>query len=438
MSNCIKKEISFKGIKSKKLQAAFTEETVTSDAGLLFLRQAEKNIGIVNSISKSIKDTRCESYVKHSLKTMLTQRVFAIACGYEDVNDHIQLRKDAMFKIGAGKNIHDPDLAGASTLCRLENSVTREDLIKIAKIFVENFIQSYKNPPQKLILDFDATDDPVHGSQEHKFYHGYYRSYCFLPLYIYCGDRLVLPYLRPSDKDQARHAWAILSLLVKRLRTQWPDVEITFRADSGFCRHKMLSWCDNHNVKYIVGITGNSRLKDSAERIIDESRQLYSQTGEKVRFFGEIQYGARTWNTNRRVIVKAEQLQKGENIRFVVTNIKDLSPKELYDKVYVMRGDMENRIKEQQLDLFADRTSCHKFLSNQFRLFLSSAAYVLMEYIRRVGLIGTRLEKSQCSTIRLKLLKVGAVITSNSRRILIKISQCFVYKDIFIRLAYRL
>ena len=438
MTNCSKKAIRFKGIKSKKLEAVFSEDKITSDAGVLLLRQVEKRIGFLKTISEGITDKRNQSYVDHSTKTMITQRVFAIACGYEDVNDHNELRKDTIFKIGADKELHASHLAGASTICRLENSVNREDLIAISKAFVEYFIQSFTIPPRKLILDFDATDDPIYGKQEKRFYHGYYRSYCYLPLYVYCGNKLVLPYLRSSDKDQARHAWAILSLLVKRFREKWPNVEIVFRGDSGFCRHKMFTWCDMNNVKYIVGIAGNSRLKEEAELTIEESRKLADITGGKVRLFGEIEYAAKTWDRKRRVIVKAEQLEKGGNIRFAVTNIKDISPTKLYDKVYVMRGDMENRIKEQQLDLFADRTSCHKFLANQFRLFLSSAAYVLLEYIRRIGLTGTRLEKSQCSTIRLKLLKIGAVIVENTRRILIKISDCFVYKDIFIRLAHSL
>ena len=427
----------FKGIKSKKVAANFKGGRITSDGGALLLRKAESKIQFLSQLSKAIKDQRHQGYIEHRYETMIQQRVFGIACGYEDGNDHGELRKDEMFKLITNKDVNDKDLASPSTLCRLENSISREDMVNIAKVFVEIFIRSFSKEPKEIILDFDATDDQLHGRQEQGYFNSYYGGYCYLPLYIFCGEKLVLPYLRPSNIDGARHSWALLSLLVKRFRQEWPKVKIIFRADAGFCRHRMLDWCDRHNVGYIIGIGRNSRLAEAAQSIIEESRKAFD--GENpVKIFGEVSYGAKTWNRERRVIVKVEQRVEGENIRYLVTNIEDIPEERLYQQLYCLRGDMENRIKEQQLYLFADRTSCSKFLSNQFRLFLASAAYVLLEYIRRVGLKGTELAKAQCSTIRLKLLKIGGIIISNTRRITIQLSECFVYKKLFAQAILRL
>jgi hypothetical protein len=354
--------------------------------------------------------------------------------GYEDLNDHNTLRGDAALQTAVQR---DEELAGASTLCRWENRSDRETAWAIHRILVEQFIASFKRAPKEIVLDFDATDTAVHGQQEGRFFHGYYDQYCFLPLYVFCGDQLLVAYLRQSKIDGAKHAWAILALLVKRLRRAWPKVKIIFRGDSGFCRHQMLSWCDRHNVGYIIGVAKNNRLKALSEEQINEAAEQFTKTGLKQRLFGKIQYAADTWNCRRSVIVKAEHTDKGPNPRYVVTNLEG-EPQALYDKLYCARGDMENRIKEQQLDLFSGRVSCHAWWANQFRLLLSSLAYILMEAIRRLALKGTELSKAQSCTIRLKLLKIGAVIIRNTRRIRFMLSSAYPYQKLFAIAAARL
>jgi hypothetical protein len=288
-----------------------------------------------------------------------------------------------------------------------------------------------------LILDFDATDDPVHGNQEGRFFHGYYDHYCLLPLYVFCGDQLLVSYLRPSQIDGARHAWAILALLVKRLREVWPEVRIIFRGDSGFCRHHMLTWCERKGVGYIMGIAKNNTLLRCISEPMQWVQELADLTGEKQREFYQFHYAAGTWKRRRKVIAKLEVSAQGQNPRFIVTNLEG-DKQHLYDDHYCARGDMENRIKEQQLGLFADRTSAHDWWANQFRLLLSSLAYVLMEGIRRLGLKGTELAPAQMSTIRLKLLKIGAVILRNTRRIRFLLSSAYPYQTLFFEVAARL
>ncbi len=297
-------------------------------------------------------------------------------------------------------------------------------------LIVDKFIASFKEPPARLVLDFDATDDPVHGLQQGRFFHGYYDHYCFLPLYVFCGSQLLAAYLRPSNIDGARHAWAILSLLVKRLRKQWPAVQIVFRGDSGFCRWRMLRWCDNHRVGYIVGLAKNKRINAIGSDLMAEAEAQFDATGEKQRLFDETMYGAKTWDRERRVIMKAEYGPQGSNPRYVVTNLSG-EPQRLYDSDYCGRGDMENRIKEQQLDMFSDRTSCHRWWSNQLRLLLSSLAYILIESMRRLALKGTELAKAQCKTIRLKLFKIGAVVVRNTRRVRMHLASSYPYKPLF-------
>lgn len=426
--------ISFGQVKSKEVFADFSGGRVTSDAGIMLLRLANERTGFLQNFASAVHDDRNQAYVDHAYKSMVQQRVFGICCGYEDGNDHAEIRKDPMFLTATGLDPSKDFLASPPTLCRLENSVTRKDLVAIAKVFVEHFIASFKEIPKELLLDFDATDDRIHGNQEEAFFHGYYDTYCFLPLYVFCNDQLLLSYLRPSNIDGARHSWAVLSLLVKRFRQKWPDVKIRFRADGGFCRHRMLTWCEKNGVDYVVGLAKNSRLYEAARPVVEKMQAKHKKAGTKVRVLGETRYAAGTWSRERRIIVKAEQLEDKENIRFVVTNIEDESPKNIYDDCYIGRGEMENRIKEQQLSLFADRTSCKLFMANQFRLFLSSAAYVLMEEIRRVALIGTELARAQCATIRNKLLKIGAVMIYNTRRITIKMSEYYPHQKI-LRLA---
>jgi hypothetical protein len=323
----------------------------------------------------------------------------------------------------------DQALASSPTLCRLEARASRGTAVAMHRVLVERFIASFAQPPTELILDFDATDDRIHGLQEGRHYHGYYGDWCFLPLYVFCGDQLLVSYLRRSNIGAAEHAWAILKLLVTRLRQAWPAVKIVFRGDSGFCRWRMLRWCDSHNVSYVIGLAKNARLLRLAQELMNEAAREHQQSGQKQRLFGWIEYAADTWDRPRRIIAKAEHSAQGSNPRFVVSNLAG-DAQTIYDQIYCARGEMENRIKEQQLGLFADRTSCHGWWANQFRLLLSSAAYVLMETIRRVGLQGTELCKAQVTTIRLKLLKIGTVIVRNTRRIRLLFSSAYPYRDL--------
>ena len=298
------------------------------------------------------------------------------------------------------------------------------------QVLFEQFVGSFEATPEALTLDFDHTDDRVHGQQVGAFYHGYYGDYCFLPLYVFCGDQLLVSYLRPSNRDGARHAWAVLALLVKALRKQWPEIRLRLRADSGLCRWKMLRWCERHNVEYVVGLAKNARLTALSAPLQAQAEAHYQATQQKVRLFGEFAYQAGNWDRERRVIVKAEHTSKGANPRYVVTNVAG-EPQALYEEEYCARGKAENRIKEQQLDLFSDRTSCHGWWANQFRLLLSSFAYVLVETLRRVGLAGTELARAQAGTIRLKLLKIGAVVVRNTRRVRLWLSSAFPWQELF-------
>ncbi len=434
MTDCNQIEMKFSNSKRRKVEAAFTGGEVSSDGGVLLLRQADRKLGLISSVAKAMTETRRKKSCRHSLVSLLRQRVYGVCTGYEDLNDHDRLRGDIGLQTAVGR---DEELASASTLCRWENRSDVEAAWAIHRVLIEQFISSFKSTPKELVLDFDATDTAVHGEQEGRFFHGYYDHYCFLPLYVFCGEQLLVAYLRQSKIDGAKHAWAILALLVKRLRRAWPKVKIIFRGDSGFCRHQMLRWCERNHVGYIVGIAKNKRLKAMSEKQMREAKKRFSKTKLKQRLFGEIDYAANTWNRKRRVIVKTEHTGKGSNPRYVVTNLTG-DPKKLYDKLYCARGDMENRIKEQQLGLFSGRTSCHAWWANQFRLLLSSLAYTLMEAIRRLALKGTKFSKAQCCTIRLKLLKIGAVIVRNTRRVKFMFSSAYPDQKLFATVVARL
>jgi hypothetical protein len=434
VTNCTQTSFEFPPLKRRKVQAEFTGGDITSDGGVLLLRQIDSRLGLLNAVDTVIADPRDPRYIEHSQLSLLRQRIYGICLGYEDLNDHQTLRTDPALQTSVER---EEVLGSQSTLCRLENRIDRQVAINIHKILIEQFIASHDEPPEELILDFDATDDPVHGRQEGRFFHGYYDHYCFLPLYVFCGDQLLVSYLRPSQIDGAKHAWAILALLVKRLREVWPDVRIIFRGDSGFCRHHMLSWCKRNDVGYIVGIAKNEALLRCIHKPMKWVQELADLTGEKQREFYQFHYAAGTWKRRRKVIAKLEVTDQGENPRFIVTNLEG-DKQHLYDEVYCARGDMENRIKEQQLGLFADRTSAHLWWANQFRLLLSSLAYVLMDGIRRLGLKGTELARAQMTTIRLKLLKIGAVIMRNTRRIRFLLSSAYPYQALFFEVAARL
>lgn len=434
MTKCTQKSFQFPPCKRRVIEANFEGGDITSDGGLLLLRQADKRLGLMEAINRQLPDPRDPRYIVHDQLALLRQRVFGLCQGYEDLNDHDSIRNDLAFQTAVDQ---DQILGSSPTLCRLENRANRQVIVSMHQVLFDQFVASFEQPPEELILDFDATDDRVHGDQQGRFFHGYYDHYCFLPLYVFCGDQLLVSYLRPSKIDGAKHAWAILSLLVKRFRQRWPAVRIVFRGDSGFCRHRMLRWCERHGVGYIVGLARNTRLQAMIEAGFVDVEDSYQRTKEKQRVFKDIHYGASSWGRRRLVIAKLEFTEKGRNPRFVVTNLNG-DAQSLYDQVYCARGEMENRIKEQQLGLFADRTSAHAWWANQFRLLLSSLAYVLMEAIRRLGLEGTELARAQVGTIRLKLLKVGAVIIRNTRRIRFLLSSAFPHQNLFYLVATRL
>jgi len=427
MTNCTTEVFQFPPLKKRKIEAEFSGGSITSDAGGVFLREADRQLNLLKPISKSFPDSRDQSKIIHSVLEMLRQRVYGIALGWEDLNDHNFLRHDIALQTFVNK---DSELASSSTLCRLENNANRKIAVDIHKQIVETFIASFKEPPKELILDFDATEDLIHGEQAGRFFHGYYGNYCFLPLYVFCGKKLLASYLRPSNKDGARHAWAILRLLVTRFRQVWPNVRIVFRGDSGFCRHEMLTWCERKNVKYIVGIARNKRLEAISKPLMQVAKENFQETGEKQKLFTKFLYAAKSWANEKKIIVKAEHTENGSNPRFIVTNIEGDS-QDLYENLYCARGDMENRIKEKQLGLFADRTSCHEWWPNQLRLLFSSLAYILVEHIRSIALKGTILEKAQVDTIRLKLFKIGAVVIRNTRRIRFLLSSAYPLQELF-------
>jgi hypothetical protein len=394
MTKCNKFPIIFSSLKSKKIVANFKGGAITSDAGSLLIREVDKKLNLTKSISKLIPDDRDPIKIQHTIKDMLRQRIYALALGYEDFNDHNQLRKDLALKIAVEK---EDELASPSTLCRFENKFKRKLAVGIHIEMLDQFVKSFKKVPEKLILDFDATDLPIHGKQENRHYHGYYKHDCFLPLHVFCEEKLLVSYLRPSNIDGAKHAWAILSLLVKYFRKIWPDIKIVFRGDSGFCRHKMLRWCEKNKVDYIVGIGANKKSQKLLEPLVCEAKANFDNTKEKQQLFTEFYYKAKTWDKQKRIIGKAEYNGKGENRRFIITTLSE-SCEEMYKNVYCPRGNMENKIKE-QFELFSYRVSCHKWWPNQLRILLSALAYILIENLRSVYFKGTKFFTSQISTI---------------------------------------
>lgn len=434
MTVCTTQSIEFTRCKRRKVVGDFSGGEITSDAGVLLLSEVDRRLRLTERIAPKFDDPRCKGKCDHSMRDLLRQRIYALALGYEDLNDHATLRKDTALQTAVGR---DTDLASNSTLCRFENRASQKMCWQISQELVGGFIESHATPPRQLILDFDCTDDPVHGHQIGRFFHDYYDRYCFLPLYVFCGNQLLAAYLRPSNVDPARGAWAILKLLADRLRQIWPEVQIIFRADSGFCRHRMLNWCDKSGIDYIVGIAKNNRLLAAAKPLIHQAQRRFAATAHKQRLFDDIVYAAESWRYARRILVKAEHSGKGSNPRFVVTSLSG-DAAALYDALYCARGEAENRIKEQQLDLFAGRTSCMNWLPNQLRVLLSALAYTLMEAVRRLGLSGTQLARACCGTIRLKLLKIGAVIVRNTRRVHLMLSSACPYQDLFIRAVDRL
>jgi hypothetical protein len=418
---------------------------------------------VIRQFAACFRDHRNADLIEHSVHELVAQRVYALALGYEDLNDHDDLRSDPLLATVVGKT--DPTgqsrqrprdrgraLAGKSTLNRLELSpvgANKDSRYKkivcrtqdVEALFVTLLLQAHDRPPERIVLDLDATDDPVHGHQLGRFFHGYYKTYCYLPLYIFCGDHLLLARLRPADIDAAAGSVKHLKRIVAQIRAAWPEVKIVIRADSGFCREEILGWCEANGVDYLIGLAKNTRLVAAIAAESERARQQFEATKQPARSFAELRYQTReTRSRERRVVAKAGHLAKGPNPRFVVTSlpIEERTARPLYEEDYCGRCETENRIKEQQLHLFADRTSARTMRGNQIRLFFSSIAYVLMEALRRLGLNGTELAEAQCQTIRLKLLKIGALVRVTVRKVWVKMSSGCPYAEIFRRIHARL
>lgn len=462
-TECKVNQLEFHGLGRRNIVGKFDGGKITSDGGGILLRETEKRTHILQRLSRCFVDHRNTERIEHTLASLIKQRVYALALGYEDLNDHDVLRHDTLLALlsdtqdplGSGR-VRQQDkgkaLAGKSTLNRLELTPTDADASSRYKKIVANpkamddllvdlFLESYPSPPAEIILDVDATDDPVHGNQEGRFFHGYYRHYCYLPLYIFAGEHLLCARLRTADQDGAAGTEQEISRLVARIRTRWPDVRIILRGDGGFCRDHLMDWCENNRVDYVIGLAKNNRLKKIIADEMTQAKTAYEESGKAARVFKDFRYRTlKSWSCERRVIGKAEHLGKGENPRFVVTSLSssEMDARHLYENVYCARGDMENRIKEQQLGLFADRTSTHEMQSNQLRLYFSSFAYVLMQALRRLGLKGTEMEKAQATTIRLKLLKIGTQIRVTVRKVWLSFSGSYPYADLFQQVLHNL
>ena len=434
MTKCYQTPISFTPVKRRRVETDFSGGDITSDAGVLLLSEVDKQLGLSTAINKVLVDERRKASCNHTQLELIRQRLYALALGYEDLNDHTDLRHDPALQTALSRLT---PMASSATLCRFEQKANRQTAWDLHQVLLNQFVARHNTPPKRLVLDFDATDTRLHGDQEGKFFHGYYDHYCYLPLYVFCGRDLLVSYLRPSNIDGAKHAWAILSLLVKALRQHWPKVKITLRADSGFCRWRMLDWCERHDVDYVVGIARNSRLQTQVSEWSDLSQQLFELTGKKQRLFASTWYAAGTWKEKRRVIVKAEHTRLGSNPRFVITNLT-LTDRYIYDQLYCARGDMENRIKDQQLGLFADRTSSHCLWVNQFRQLLSGLAGLLFEGLRRLSLKNTLLAKASPQRIRLTLFKIGAVVIRNTRRIRLLMNSAYPHQSLFQQVTHSL
>jgi len=458
-TECNTDDFGFQPLEKRELRGIFDGGAITSDAGGLLLREVDARTSIIARFAGCFTDHRDPELIEHSVVQLVAQRVFGLALGYEDLNDHDELRHDPLLAILVGKpdpsgqdRLRERDrgkaLAGKSTLNRLElsppgadeNSRYKKitaDLGQMESLLTDFFIEAHPTPPKRIILDFDATDDPIHGNQLGRFFQGYYREYCYMPLYVFCGEHLLCAQLRPADQDGAAGSVVKLAGLVERIRRVWPKVQIIVRGDSGFCRDNLMSWCEEQGVDFILGLAKNVRLGWEIDLELELARAESEATGKPARRFRDFRYKTRkSWSRERRVVGKAEHLVKGANSRFVVTSLskEEYEGRSLYEDLYCGRGEMENRIKEQQLMLFADRTSAADMRANQIRLYFSSMAYVLLNAMRRIGLVGTFLERAQCSTMRLKLLKIGALVRITVRKVWVSFSQSYPYRELFLRI----
>jgi hypothetical protein len=457
-TECKQLSFDFHPLEGRAVVARFDGGAITSDGGGLLLREVERRTGILREFAACFTDYRDPVLIEHPLARLVGQRVYGLCLGYEDLNDHDELRADPLLalltehrdplgRLRVRERDRGKALAGKSTLNRLELTPADADAHqrykkivyhgeRIAELFVTVFLQAHAQPPEEVILDLDDTDDPLHGHQEGRFFHGYYDEYCYLPLYVFCGEHLLCAKLRTADGDHARGALEEVQRIVGRLREAWPGVRIILRADSGFCREELMAWCEGQpELYYVFGLARNSRLVEALAWELAQAHAQYAATRQAARCFKDFVYQTReSWSVARRVVGKAEHLEKGPNPRFVVTNLAAAAwdARTLYEELYCARGDMENRIKEQQLYLFADRTSAESLRANQLRLWFSAVAYLLLHALRRLGLRGTVWEKAQCQTLRLKLLKIGALIQVSVRRVVLSLASGYPYAGLFL------
>ena len=451
-TECTPEPLDFHALGRREVVGRFDGGRLTSDGGGLLLREVDRRLGLLPRLAECFNDYRNANSIEHSVHALVSQRVYGLALGYEDLNDHDALRADSVLALLVGKRDLTGEarererdrgypLAGSSTLNRLELGTPAAaaadrykrisaDPAALDRLLVDVFLESHAEAPREIWLDLDATDDPLHGHQEGRFFHGYYRCYCYLPLYIFCGEHLLCARLRPSNQDGAAGSVEELERIVTQVRARWPKTRIIIRGDSGFCRDAIMSWCEAHRVGYVLGIARNKRLHRALGREMAEARAAHRRTGKPARRFRDFRYRTRkSWSCERRVVGKAEVLPGKDNPRFVVTNLPQnrAGAKRLYEKLYCVRGEMENRIKEQQLGLFADRTSSATMRANQLRLYFASFAYVLMHGLRRLGLADTPYARAQCTTIRLKLLKIAARIRITVRKVWLSFSEACPY-----------
>ena len=447
MTECSQESFHFAAHFSRRVEAGFTAGQVSSDGGALLLRETDRRIHLLGRLASCFSDGRNPEQVEHTVAEMLAQRIYGLALGYEDLCDHEQLRADPVFSLLSGKRKLGEPLAGKSTLNRMELVGRSERYHKIGyaaesidRLLSDLYIESHAAMPEQVVLDLDATDIPLYGHQPGRFFHGYYDSYCYLPLYIFAGDQLLCARLRSSNQDAAAGSLDEVKRIVAQLRARWPEVKIVLRADSGFCREELMGWCENSHVDYAFGLQRNQRLRRIIGKQMHEAHTLHQATGKAARLFAEFDYRThKSWSRPRRVIAKAEHLDKGENPRFVVTSLTtdEWPAQQLYEKFYCARGEMENRIKE-QMCLFADRLSTDEMRANQLRLYFSALAYTLVEALRRLALNGTDWAQAQVDTIRRKLVKIGAIVRLSVRRIVFLMSSAYPWKDIYTRAHHAL
>ncbi len=455
-TKCKAERLDIEGMGRRCVMASFDGNHVASDGGLLLLHELNQRTGFFAALAACFLDYRDQNRLEHTVEQLVAQRVLGIACGYEDLNDHDILRKDPLLAGVVGKTDIEGTkrrssrdrglaLASPSTLNRLElTPATADENARYCKIvyddgaindfFLQRFMDAHRAPPESIVLDLDATDDPLHGQQEYGLFHGYYKHHCYLPLYIFCGDFLLCSRLRPSNIDASAGSIEELERIVSGIRKRWPNVRITLRADSGFARDSLMTWAEENRIGFVFGLAKNPRLLKMIEGEMELVKAECEVTGVAVRQFCELRYATRnSWSNERRVVAKAEHIPDKANPRFVVTTLDkdEFDARTLYEDVYCARGDMENRIKEQQLDLFADRTSAYTMRANQLRLYFASVAYVLLNELRLFGLSGTEMARAQAGTIRTKLLKIGAVVTTSVRRVVIKLSRYSPVRQLF-------